>query len=74
MLFEGCGSSFKGVIFKPYKHTSSFGICCEIALRWMPQHLTHEVNIDEGNDWVPSGNNLLPEQLLTHIYVALWRH
>ena len=32
------------------------------------------VNIGSGNGLVPSGNNSLPEQMLTQIYVAIWRH
>ena len=31
------------------------------------------VNIGSGNGLVPSGNNPLPEPMLTHIYVAIWQ-
>ena len=30
------------------------------------------VNIGAGNGLVPSGNNPLPEPMLTQIYVAIW--
>ena len=32
------------------------------------------LNIGSGNGLVPSGNKPLPEPILTHIYVATWRH
>ena len=39
-------------------------------------HRTHWwwVNIGSGNGLVPSGNKPLPEPMLTHIYVTVWRH
>ena len=32
------------------------------------------VNIGLGNGLVPSGNNPLPEPMLTQIYIVIWRH
>ena len=42
----------------------------------MPQDLTDDksaVNIGLGNGLVPSGNKPLPEPVLTHFLIALWR-
>ena len=33
-----------------------------------------QVNIGSGDGLVPSGTKPLPEPMLTHIYVATWRH
>ena len=33
-----------------------------------------QVNTDSGNGLVGSGNNLLPNPLLTEFYVTIWRH
>ena len=50
-------------------------ISYEIAFRWMPLDLTDDKsNIGLGNGLVPSGNNPLPEPMLTQIFVAKWRH
>ena len=41
----------------------------------MTQDLTDDKStlIQVMNDLVPSGNKPLPEPMLTHIYVAIWR-
>ena len=31
-------------------------------------------NFDDSQYWLPSGNKPWPEPILTHIYVAIWRH
>ena len=43
----------------------------EIALRWMPRVFT-DVNIGLDDDLVLSSDKLLPESVLTQIYVAMW--
>ena len=47
-------------------------ISCEIALSWMAQ--TYLVNIDSGNGFGLRGNQVLPEPMLTQIYIAIWYH
>ena len=37
-----CGSNLKGIIFKPIMQNSSLGICCEIAVTWLPQSPANE--------------------------------
>ena len=49
-------------------------IYSEFALMWLPMDLTDDVKIASGDGFVPSGNNSLPEAMLTQIYVAIWRH
>ena len=47
-------------------------ITCQIALKRMPQNtIDDKATIGFGNALVPSGNEPLPEQLVTHIYVAI---
>ena len=65
--------NIRKVIFKLNLVNGGWGISYEIALRWMPQDLTDDVNIGSGNDLVPSGNKPLPETMLTQIYVTEWR-
>ena len=36
------GSSFKSIIFKVIKWNNSYGTCCEISFRRMPQNRTNE--------------------------------
>ena len=38
----------------------------------MPQNL--QVNISLNNGILPPGNKLLPEPMVTQIYVTIWRH
>ena len=49
-------------------------IFCEIALRWRPQYLSDDsiVNIGLGNGLVLLSSKLLPELVLTQIYVSMW--
>ena len=66
---------FRYVIFKQILVIGDRGISCEIALIWMSLGLHwSSVNIGSGNGLVPSGNKPLPEPMLTHIFVAIWRH
>ena len=37
-----CGSNFKSVFVKLIIQNSSWGICCEITLGWLPQNLINE--------------------------------
>ena len=47
---------------------------CLIALMWIPQDpFDQESTQASGNGLMLSGNRPLPEQMLTKIYVAMWR-
>ena len=48
-----------------------YGICCEIAIRWIPLDLSENVNTGPGDSLVPSGSKPLPEPMLTQITVAI---
>ena len=51
----------------------SWGISCEIALRWMSLNPTYdEVHIGSLYGLVLSGNNPLLEAMLTQLFVAIW--
>ena len=66
--------NFTNVIFKQIVVIDDWGICCEIVLLWISLDFKWwSVNIGSGNGLVPSGNKLLPEPMLTQIYVAIWR-
>ena len=47
-----------------------------IALRWIMQHpiSVYLVYIGPGRGLLPSGSKPLPGPMLTHMYVAIWRH
>ena len=53
-----------------------FRIHVYITLGQVPKHLVTGiwVNIGPGNDMVESDNSLLPDPLLTHIYVTIGHH
>ena len=59
----GGGSNFKSIMFKLIICNSSLSLCCEIALRWIPQNLTNE-----RSRFVPV--MALPEKIL--IVMAWW--
>ena len=40
----------------------------------MAKGLIDYTNIESGNDFVPPGNNQLPEPIMTSIYVTIWYH
>ena len=64
-----CNNTFRNRIFKIIIQNSSLGACCEIALRWIPQNLSWDVNIASANGLVPSGSKSLPDPLLIQILV-----
>ena len=63
MLFK-----FKLIAFKLISGIDILSISCNNGLRWMPQDL-HEWLVTTGSDngLVPSGNKLLPDQMLNKI-------
>ena len=51
-----------------------YWLLCDNATRWMPRHLTDDVNFGPGNGLRSSGNKPLPEPMLTQIYVVILRY
>ena len=65
----------KSLIFKIISQKSNLSTNCEIAVRWILQTpLIRKVNIGSGNGLVPSGDEPLPESVLTKMCVAIWCH
>ena len=55
--------------------TDILRISSEIIPRWMARDLADDgVNIVSCKGLMPPGDRPLPEQMLTRIYVAMWRH
>ena len=73
-----CGSNFRNSIFKLiFKLIQNCGLGprCEIALSWMPEDPTNERStLVQVILRMPPGNKVLFEPILTHRYVAIWRH
>ena len=56
------------------KKADKLNLSLSLSLRCMTQNLNIIVNIGSGNGLVPSGNEPLPEPMLTQIYVTIWPH
>ena len=66
---EGCGNIFLNRFLRIDIQSTS----CVIGLWWVSRNPIDDKAAGSGNALVPSGNKLLPEQMLTQMYVTILR-
>ena len=69
-----CGRNLKYLNFNLTSMINILSISYEIALRGMAQDLIDDQPVGSSSGLVPSGNNPLPEPMLTKMHVTIWLH
>ena len=72
-----CGNNLEGIIFKLITQNSGFGTRYEIALRWMPQHLTNNKStLVQATAWCHQVTSYYWANIDTDLcpHMVLWSH